>query len=81
MRCRCRRVRTSRSTPRAKDLVEAATATDPDAVAEWAARWRQALRSELGITYPPFALESFDRAVEGITTGVHTRRSSRPAPT
>jgi ankyrin repeat protein len=59
---------------RAKSLVTAANADDPNAVKQWAADWLNALTRLLDVEITPFVQGSFDRAVEHLTEGVATRR-------
>ena len=58
---------------RAKALVTAANAGDPDAVRQWADDWIRALTKLLGVEITPFVQHSFDRAVEGIRNEVAAR--------
>ena len=58
---------------RAKDLVTAATSTEPDAVREWATEWLQTLAHLLGVTVSAFVQASFDRAVETVEKPVQDR--------
>jgi ankyrin repeat protein len=58
---------------RAKSLVTAANADDPNAVKQWATDWLNALTKLLDVEITPFVQESFDRAVERLTEGVAAR--------
>jgi ankyrin repeat protein len=51
---------------RAKDLVRAASSTDPDAVRAWSEDWLRTLQRLRGETASPFVQGSFDRALEEI---------------
>ena len=62
---------------RAKDLVKAATSTEPDAVRAWATDWLETLDRLRGGTSSPFVQASFDRAVAEIEQQVRDR-STKP---
>ena len=59
---------------RAKSLVAAANADDPDAVRQWATDWLKALTRLLDVEITPFVQGSFDRAVDRLTNEVAARR-------
>jgi hypothetical protein len=62
---------------RTKDLVKAATSTEPDAVRAWATDWLETLDRLRGGTSSPFVQASFDRAVAEIEQQVRGR-STKP---
>lgn len=64
---------------RARSLVKAANAADPDAVGQWATDWLHALTTSLGIELTSFVRHSFDRAVEALRTEVNDRTTSARA--
>ena len=61
---------------RARELVIAAAADDPGAVARWATEWLDTLTRLLGVSITPFVRHSFDRAVGAVEERV--RESPRP---
>ena len=58
---------------RAKSLVAAANAAEPNAITQWATDWLNALTKLLDVEITPFVQGSFDRAVERLTDEVATR--------
>jgi ankyrin repeat protein len=59
---------------RAKSLVAAASADDPDAVKQWATDWLTALTRLLDVEITSFVRGSFDRAIDRLTAEVAARK-------
>ena len=72
-----RRPRVEQYRKRAKELVVAATSSEPDAVREWARRWLESLAGHLDMTLTPFVRASIDRAIGTIERRIRDRRSRR----
>jgi len=58
---------------RAKSLVVAANANDPDAIRQWATDWLAALTKLLGVEITEFVKGSFDRAITHLETEAKAR--------